>query len=160
MWKRKNKELNEYSELFQFGYFAMNMIEFRNVMLNRLHRNKIGYVISRMLFKPLESLYINMPPEKIGGGLYFQHGFSTIVAAKEIGNNCSINQQVTIGYNGKDAPVIGNDVTITVGSIVIGNVVINDGAFIGAGSVVKHDVEAGDIVAGVPATSIKKKVQR
>ena len=38
MWKRKNKELNEYSELFQFGYFAMNMIEFRNVMLNRLHR--------------------------------------------------------------------------------------------------------------------------
>lgn len=35
-------------------------------------------ILSRMLFKPLESLYINMPPEKIGG-LYIQHGFSTIM---------------------------------------------------------------------------------
>lgn len=121
MWKEKNKKLKEYSELFQFGYFSMNIIEFRNVMLNRLHRNKMSYVISRILFKPLDSLYINMPPEKIGGGLYFQHGFSTIVAAKEIGENCSINQQVTIGYNGENAPVIGNNVTITVGAIVIGD---------------------------------------
>lgn len=27
-------------------------------------------ILSRMLFKPLESLYINMPPEKIGGVIY------------------------------------------------------------------------------------------
>ena len=78
MWKRKNKELNEYSELFQFGYFAMNMIEFRNVMLNRLHRNKIGYVISRMLFKPLESLYINMPPGKLEGDYIFYMDFQQL----------------------------------------------------------------------------------
>ena len=70
MWKEKNKELKEFSDLIQFVYFAMNMMEFRNIMLNRLHRNKISYIISRILFKPLESLYINMPPEKIGGGGY------------------------------------------------------------------------------------------
>lgn len=77
-----------------------------------------------------------------------------------MGENCSINQQVTIGYNGKNAPVIGNNVTITVGSIVIGDVHISDCAFIGAGTVVKHDVEIGDIVAGVPAVSIKDKVKK
>lgn len=53
----------------------MNIIEFRNAMLNRLHRNKMSYVISRILFKPLESLYINMPPEKIGGGYIFSMAF-------------------------------------------------------------------------------------
>ena len=89
MWTENNKELTEVSELVQFGYFLTNMIEFRNLMLNRLHRNKISYVISRILFRPLDSLYINMPPENIGGGLYFQHGFSTIVAAKKIGEKCA-----------------------------------------------------------------------
>lgn len=158
MWKEKNKEINQFSELFQFGYFLVNIIEFRNVMLNRLHRNKISYVISRILFKPLESLYINMPPEKIGG-LYFQHGFSTIVAAKEIGENCFINQQVTIGYNGVDAPVIGDNVRIAAGAIVIGDVHISNDAIIAAGAVVKHDVDIGDIVAGVPAKSIKLKIE-
>lgn len=79
MWKEKNKEINQFSELFQFGYFLVNIIEFRNVMLNRLHRNKISYVISRILFKPLESLYINMPPEKIGG----------VILSTWLFNNCS-----------------------------------------------------------------------
>lgn len=160
MWKEKNKGLKEFSDLIQFGYFAMNMMEFRNIMLNRLHRNKISYIISRILFKPLESLYINMPPEKIGGGLYFQHGFSTIVAAKEIGENCFINQQVTIGYNGKKAPIIGDNVRIAVGAIVIGDVYIDDGAIVAAGAVVKHNVELGDVVAGVPAVSVKNKMQK
>ena len=36
--------------------------------------------------------------EDIGGGLYIQHGFSTIITAKKIGENCRIYQQVTIGY--------------------------------------------------------------
>ena len=54
-----------------------------------------------------------------------------------MGENCSINQQVTIGYNGKNVPVIENNVTITVGAIVIGDVHISDCAFIGAGTVVK-----------------------
>ncbi len=78
MWKEKNQELNEFSDLIQFGYFTMNMIEFRNIMLNRLHRNKISYILSRMLFKPLESLYINMPPEKIGGGYIFNMDFQPL----------------------------------------------------------------------------------
>lgn len=95
----------------------------------------------------------------MGGGLYFQHGFSTIVAAKEIGENCFINQQVTIGYNGVDAPVIGDNVRIAAGAIVIGDVHISNDAIIAAGAVVKHDVDIGDIVAGVPAKSIKLKIE-
>jgi len=157
VWKRKHTNLREVSDFSAFSWLVMNTKEFRNVMFNRLHRNKISYLISKILFKPLESLYINMPPEAIGGGLYFQHGFSTIVAAQYIGENCSINQQVTIGYNGDKAPRIDDNVTIAAGAIVIGDVHIEKDAIIAAGSVVTHDVYTGEIVAGVPAKRIGDK---
>lgn len=154
IWKMKHTNLRNVSDFSAFSWLVMNAKEFRNVMFNRLHRNAVSYLISRILFKPLESLYINMPPENIGGGLYFQHGFATIVAAEYIGENCSINQQVTIGYNGDKAPRIADNVIIAAGAIVIGDVQIEKNAIIGAGSVVKHNVYAGEVVAGVPAKRI------
>ena len=87
--------------------------------------------------------------------MYFQHGFSTIVAAESIGENCSINQQVTIGYNGNEAPIIEDNVLIAAGAIVIGNVHIEKNATIGAGAVVTHDVSKGKTVVGVSARVIK-----
>ena len=38
----------------------------------------------------------------------------------------------------------------------MGPIKIGDNSTIGAGSVVLHDVDEGDVVAGVPAKSIKK----
>lgn len=58
-----------------------------------------------------------------------------------------------------DAPVIGDNVRIAAGAIVIGDVHISNDAIIAAGAVVKHDVDIGDIVAGVPAKSIKLKIE-
>ena len=51
---------------------------------------------------------------------------------------------------------IGADVWIGHGAIILPNVTVGDGATIGAGSVVTHNVPANDIVAGVPARSIKR----
>ena len=153
--KRKHTNLHDKSYIYAFSWLVMNTKEFRNVMFNRLHRNLFSYLFCRILFKPLSSLYINMPPEDIGGGLYFQHGFSTIIAAKKIGENCSINQQVTIGYNGDSAPIIGDNVTIAAGAIVIGGVSIHNNAIVGAGAVVTHDVKENDVVVGYSARSIK-----
>ena len=50
---------------------------------------------------------------------------------------------------------IGNDVTIGTNSIILPGVTIHDGAIVGAGSVVTHDVPPFAIVAGNPATIIK-----
>ena len=56
----------------------------------------------------------------------------------------------------RDADVIiGNHVWIGMQSLILKGVRIGDGAVIGAGSVVTHDVPAGAVVAGVPAV-IKK----
>ena len=78
VWIFKHHDIKSHSQVFDFGYLVMNVKEFRNVMLNRLHRNKFGYIISRLLFKPMESLYINMPPEKIGGVIFSAWIFDSI----------------------------------------------------------------------------------
>ncbi len=57
----------------------------------------------------------------------------------------------------KSAPVIGNDVWIGGGSIILRGVVIGDGAIVAAGSVVTRDVEPYSIVGGVPAKLIKMR---
>lgn len=143
--------------MLNFGYSIFSEKACRNIMLNRLHRNPVLFIIVRVLFRPLTSLYINMSPESYGGGFSFQHGFATIVAAKQIGNNCSINQQVTIGYNGSEAPVIEDNVTVCAGAIIVGGVHVGEGAVIGAGAVVVHDVPANAVVGGSPAMILKYK---
>jgi len=78
------------------------------------------------------------------------------VAAKSIGENCWINQQVTIGYGkGEEPPVIGDNVMITCGAKVLGRITVGDGAVIGANAVVIRDVEPGAVMGGVPAKRIR-----
>lgn len=52
-------------------------------------------------------------------------------------------------------PIIGNDVWIGINSTILNNVVIGDGAVIGAGAVVTKDVSPYSVVGGVPARLIK-----
>ena len=75
-----------------------------------------------------------------------------MIAAKSIGENCWINQQVTIGYNGSgDAPVIGGNVMITCGAKVLGLIHVT----VGANAVVIRDVPDHCVVGGVPARILK-----
>lgn len=53
--------------------------------------------------------------------------------------------------------IVGNDVWIGHGVIVIGDVTIGNGAIIAAGSVVTKDIEPYSIVAGVPSRTINKR---
>ena len=128
--------------------------EFRNLLIYRnshrpLYRRWIGLV-----YRPMDTLYLETP--EIGGGLFIHHGFATMVAAKSIGENCWINQQVTIGYGkGEEPPVIGNDVMITCGAKVLGRITVGDGAVIGANALVIRDVEPGAVMGGVPAKRIR-----
>ena len=94
----------------------------------------------------------------IGGGLFIEHGFSTIITCKYIGTNCWINQQVTIGFSREGAsPTIGNNVQIKAGAKVIGNVTIGDDVIIGANAVVTKDIPSHSIAVGVPAKVIKRR---
>lgn len=121
-------------------------------------------------------------------GAYTSIGRYSKVRDSTIGRYCSISWDVTIGatshpynhitthsfpYNPQFAlcekqinyheavkTVIGNDVWIGTNAIILPGISIGDGAVIGAGSVVTHDVEAYSIVGGVPARLIKYRFEK
>ena len=88
---------------------------FRSILYYRLRT--IG-IPGRVLAKALSVLYRGEPAlfissAEIGPGLMMMHGFATIIAARRIGTDCQISQQVTIGYDDRgDAPVLGDRVRI------------------------------------------------
>jgi acetyltransferase-like isoleucine patch superfamily enzyme len=53
---------------------------------------------------------------------------------------------------------IGDDVWIAANCVIIDGVTIGKGAIVGAGSVVNRDIKPFDIVAGVPARTIKTRL--
>ncbi len=55
--------------------------------------------------------------------------------------------------------IIGNDVWIGYGAIILSGVTIGDGAVVAAGAVVNRDVEPYSVVGGVPAKLIKKRFE-
>lgn len=135
--------------------------EFRNLLQHRFKNPArsfscfIHFFIARLLWNPLETLYIYT--EDIGGGLYIQHGFSTMITAEKIGKNCRIYQQVTIGFKEQYRPILEDNVSVTCGAKVLGNVTMHSGSLAAAGAVVLKDVPENAIVGGVPAKLIRYK---
>ena len=94
---------------------------------------------------------------KVDKGLSFSH-FSCIIInhGSRIGENSTI-QGVTIGsVRGPKGgvPTIGNNVVLSSGSKVIGNVRIGDNVMIGAGAVVVNDIPDDAVAVGIPAKVI------
>ena len=78
----------------------------------------------------------------------------------EVGENCEIFQNTTIGRRWKDIHskiVIGNNVRICAGAVILGNIKVGDNAIIGANAVVLKDVPAGETWVGVPAKKVVRK---
>ena len=94
---------------------------------------------------------------KIGPRLFIQHGISTIITAEAIGEDCWINQQVTIGFKaGGGRPTIGDRVIINAGAKVLGGITIGYDVVIGANAVVVKNVPSNVTVVGVPAYIVRR----
>ena len=96
------------------------------------------------------------PGAKIGSGLFIDHGMGIVIGeTTEIGDNCTIYHQVTLGGTGKDTgkchPTIGDNVLIGAGASVLGPVLIGSNTRIAAGSVVLTCLPERVTAAGVPA---------
>lgn len=118
--------------------------EYRNLFYYRI--GAIKYILN-IYCRKMSSLVINA--EEVGEGLYIQHGHSTRIGAKTVGKNCWINQQVTIGWEQKGQPVIGDNVRIGAGAKVIGKVVVGNNCIIGANAVIVKSVPDNCTVVGV-----------
>ena len=127
--------------------------EFRSLFLFRIGKKR--HLIKYLMPKGEVKLSFDVPREKLGGGLFIQHGYCTDMSARSIGENCWINQKVCLGYQGNDCPTIGNNVRIGVGAVIIGGVKIGNNVNIGANAIVVHDVPDNCTVCSPYATIVK-----
>ena len=128
---------------------------YRNLFYKRFH--PWGNLFC--LFCPSDkTLTIDGPEMRLGRGVFLMHSFRTIIHAKEIGDNFTIFHNCTIGANvgQRELPIIGDDVTIFTGAVVVGGIKIGDNVRIGANTVVTKDVPSNSTVVGNPAYIIKQ----
>lgn len=93
---------------------------------------------------------------QIGEGFMLHHTDGIVIGLQVImGKNCEVFQNVTIGSNRKEndgrfMPIIGDNVTIGAGAVVVGAIKIGNNVKIGANSYIDKDVPNNVTIAGIP----------
>jgi serine O-acetyltransferase len=88
---------------------------------------------------------------KLGGGLLLPHPNGVVIHPNaEIGPNCSLFHQVTIGEAAGGVPTLEGHVDVGAGAKIIGQLKVGQHAKIGANAVVLDDVPAGATARGRP----------
>ena len=105
------------------------------------------------------------PGAKIGKGLFIDHGMGIVIGeTAEVGDNCTLYQNVTLGGTGKDKgkrhPTIGNNVLIGSGAKVLGPFSVGDNSKIAANAVVLSEVPENSTCVGVPARIVRINNQK
>lgn len=126
------------------------------------HNNLINSILLRyytIKHHRLEIKYgIKLGVNVLGYGVYIPHVNSCImIDCLSIGNYCSLNAGVVIGRNHTidQSPIIGDNVTVCLGSKIVRRVKIGNNVIIAPNSVVIEDVPDNCIVSGVPAKIVK-----
>lgn len=102
------------------------------------------------------------PGAKIGRGFFVDHGMGVVIGeTSEIGKNCVMFHNVTLGgtgkHTGKRHPTIGNNVLIGAGSILLGPIRIGNNVKIGANTfIINNNVPDNCTVVGTPAKIVRK----
>lgn len=102
------------------------------------------------------------PGAQIGKGFFIDHGMGVVIGETTIiGDNVTLYQGVTLGGTGKERgkrhPTIGDNVVVSTGVKVLGNISIGSNVNIGANAVVIRSVPDDCTVVGVPGRIAKKK---
>ena len=135
---------------------------------NWLHRHHLKFLAQLIAQHCRKKTGIEIhPAAKIGRGLFIDHGMGVVIGeTAEIGDNCTLYQNVTLGGTGKDQgkrhPTLGNNVLVGAGAKVLGPFTVGDNARVAAGAVVLDAVPKDATAVGVPARVVKiagKKVE-
>jgi acetyltransferase-like isoleucine patch superfamily enzyme len=106
---------------------------------------------------------------RVGANVFINHGCTlNDMGGIQIGRDCMLGPNVSLLTAGHPtavadrragitvAPiVIGTNVWVGAGAIILGGVTVDDGAVVAAGAVVTRDVPPATLVAGVPARTVR-----
>lgn len=110
-------------------FFLHNNSYFRTLFYYR-----IGPIASLLIgwYRPGNKYFIISKTMKLGGGFLLAHPYSTILNADSIGNNFSCRHCTTLGAKENGRPVIGDNVSLGAGVIIIGHIRIGSNVIVGA----------------------------
>lgn len=119
---------------------------------------------SRMMYRKLTFKYGYQIPRatNIAGGMRISHFGPLLINSKtQIGNNCYLSHNITIGETKrgerKGSPVLGNKVWIGPGAVIVGKVTIGDNVLISPNCFVNTDIPSNSLVIGNPARIIARE---
>ena len=140
------------------GFHALEAHRIQHVMWRR--GQKLMALALQSRISAIFSLDIH-PAARLGKGILIDHGTGVVIGETcVIGDSVSILQGVTLGGTGKASgdrhPKIESHVLIGAHSTVLGNIKVERGSMISAGSLVLKPVAPHTIVAGSPATVVGK----
>ena len=118
----------------------------------------LSYYYERKKNRLGERLGIEIGPNCFGKGLSIWHCGSIVInPSVRAGENCVLRGANCIGNNGTidKSPVLGDNVELGYGAVIIGDVSIASNTRIGANAVVTHSIdEKGGTYVGVPAKKL------
>ncbi len=125
---------------------------------------KLGIPFFPRLFSQISRFFTGIeihPGAKIGKGFFIDHGIGVVVGeTAEIGDNCVLFHNVTLGgtgkHKGKRHPTLGNNVMVGTGAILLGPITVGDNVKIGANTfILMRDIPDNVTVAGTPGRIVK-----
>tara|TARA_Y100000590_G_C15566036_1_gene956642 strand:- start:590 stop:1186 length:597 start_codon:yes stop_codon:yes gene_type:complete len=108
------------------------------------------------------------PAATIGKNFFIDHGMGVVIGETSIiGDNVTLYHSVTLGgispsiksqeqRGVKRHPTLKNNTVIGSGAQILGPIVVNENAKVGANAVVTHDVPSNAVMVGIPAKNINK----
>ena len=160
--KLKKKSIRDFIPMGEAYILRKHQLLLRKTEYYLNTKKIIRAMIYRMRLSVIQNKYsLHIPPNTCGKGLKIMHIGPILLNGRAIvGENCvfHINTALVAGGNNDDTPVLGNNVVLGIGSVVVGGIRIADNVAVGANAVVNKDVVESDItVAGVPAKKISDK---
>ena len=146
-------------EIWKFQLALRRTEYFSNQLGLKRFLNRPLYILTKFYLHNIKlKLGFSIPINVFGPGLSLPH-YGTIVVANRasVGKNCRLHEGVTIGAtNGSNrAAQIGDNVFISSGVKIIGEITIADDVAIGANAVVVKSIEEpGTTWGGIPAKKI------
>ncbi|WP_455684536.1 serine O-acetyltransferase EpsC [Thomasclavelia sp.] len=143
------------------GVHAMFCYRINSFLWKKLHLKFLARLLSQ-LARFFTGIEIH-PGATIGKRLFIDHGMGVVIGETTIiGDDCVLYQGVTLGGVGtgehkvKRHPTLLNNVMVSAGAKVIGDVTIGNNSIVGAQTVVLADVPDNCTVVGVPAFIVKE----